>query len=128
MPVNGFSHYNLRGDRATVERLREFYVDVIGLEVGERPPITSFGYWLYAGGAAVLHLSEARSSDPPIAGAGSFDHAAFACADLAGFEERLRRREVAFRKMQVAGTGVIQLFCRDPAGNGVELSFATEGA
>lgn len=127
MPVSGFSHYNLRGDRPTVERLRDFYVEVIGLEVGFRPLINSFGYWLYAGGAAVLHLSEARSASPPVEAAGSFDHAAFACTDLGGFEQRLARHGVAFRKMEVAGTGVIQLFCRDPAGNGVELSFSTAG-
>lgn len=29
MPVIGFSHYNLRGDRRTLDALRNFYVDVM---------------------------------------------------------------------------------------------------
>ena len=59
MPAIGFSHYNLRAPRALLDELREFYCDVVGLELGARPPFRSFGYWLYAGGHPVLHLSEA---------------------------------------------------------------------
>ena len=28
---------------------RDFYRDVVGLTVGERPPFRRFGYWLYGG-------------------------------------------------------------------------------
>ncbi|RBJ70372.1 diguanylate cyclase, partial [Pseudomonas sp. MWU12-2534b] len=34
MPVTGFSHYNLRADRQTLDSLRDFYVDIVGLREG----------------------------------------------------------------------------------------------
>lgn len=124
MPVQGFSHYNLRAPRELLDELRDFYVDVVGLQPGPRPPFASFGYWLYAGGAAVLHLSQAgpterRERRSP----GTFDHAAFACSDRPAFERHLAARGVAFERAEVPLTGQVQLFFEDPAGNGVELNF-----
>jgi catechol-2,3-dioxygenase len=125
MPITGFSHYNLRAVRPQLEELRAFYVEVVGLEVGARPPLDSIGYWLYAGGKALLHLSLAAASE----GRGgtartSFDHAAFECTGLAEFEAMLARRGIPFHKARVPGTTQLQLFFSDPAGNGVELNFA----
>src|SRR4029453_2859057 len=54
MAVDALQHINLRS--ADVDRSRDFYVDVIGLYVGPRPPITSVGYWLYLGPVPVIHL------------------------------------------------------------------------
>ncbi len=51
MTVRGFDHYNLRADRAVLDELRDFYRDVVGLAVGDRPPFRRFGYWLYSGDA-----------------------------------------------------------------------------
>ena len=124
MPVQGFSHYNLRAPRALLDRLRDFYVDVVGLQPGPRPPFASFGYWLYAGGEAVLHLSEARPGERREPDSvGTFDHAAFACSDRHAFEQRLSARGVAFERAAVPLTAQVQLFFADPAGNGVELNF-----
>jgi LAO/AO transport system kinase len=53
-------HINLRTSRETLEALRQFYTEVVGLSVGPRPAFGSYGYWLYAGGASVLHLSETK--------------------------------------------------------------------
>ena len=49
MPAVAFDHFNLRAGRDLVERLRDFYVDVVGLRVGARPPFDFHGYWLYIG-------------------------------------------------------------------------------
>jgi catechol-2,3-dioxygenase len=123
----GFNHYNLRAPRALLESLRVFYCDVVGLGVGHRPPMASFGYWLYAGDSGVLHLSEAATSEQRgQAVAGTFDHVAFTCTDCAGFEASLKRHGVAYRLARVAQTGQVQLFFKDPAGNGVELNFAAD--
>ena len=59
MPVLGFNHYNIRAERSTMELLKVFYRDVIGLTLGDRPNLSSFGYWLYIGNKDILHLSEA---------------------------------------------------------------------
>lgn len=129
MPTLGLDHYNLRAPRELMEALRGFYCEVVGLSVGPRPPFGSFGYWLYAGGQAVLHLSETRAGESWVAGAAStFDHAAFRCAGRGEFERRLTQSGIAFETARVPGNGQVQLFVTDPAGNGVELIFASAGA
>src|SRR5580704_5029627 len=127
MPVDGFSHYNLRAPRALLEELCAFYADVIGLTVGPRPPFASFGYWLYAGGEPVLHLSEARPGSEQSLVPSTFDHAAFRCSDRAGFERLLSARGVHYSATRVPLTQQVQLFLSDPAGNGIELNFQEAG-
>lgn len=134
MEVRGFDHYNLRGTRAELDLLRDFYVTVVGLREGARPPFDSFGYWLYAGDQAVLHLSEVPR--PAMAGdamdragaaaAASFNHAAFACSGIRSQETLLRARGIPFRHRTVPLTGQQQLFFADPLGNGVELNFSAD--
>lgn len=122
--VDGLNHYNLRAQRPLLDLLRDFYVDVIGLRLGFRPAFESFGYWLYAGGKDIVHLTEASKDElrPPDA-AGTFDHVAFTCSDLGSIQGRLSAHGVAFATDDVPLTGQIQLFLKDPAGNGVELNF-----
>jgi catechol-2,3-dioxygenase len=129
MPVRDFDHYNLRAARPLLEELRDFYRDVVGLHVGDRPPFRRFGYWLYAGDRPVLHLSEADAQESRSASATTtFAHAAFDCTDRAAFEQRLTERGIRYRVAQVPITNQVQLFFHDPAGNGVELGFdAAEG-
>ncbi|AOJ72405.1 MULTISPECIES: VOC family protein [Burkholderia] len=125
MSVTGLDHYNLRAPRPLLDTLRDFYVDVVGLRPGDRPPFRSHGYWLYAGAQAVLHLSEAspgESRAPNVTN--TFDHVAFACSDLPETIARLQRFGIRFSSADVPLTRQHQLFFDDPAGNGVELNFA----
>jgi catechol-2,3-dioxygenase len=126
MRVASFDHYNLRAGRAVLDELCAFYRDVVGLAVGERPPFRRFGYWLYADGRPVLHLSEADPAEQRGTAENTFSHAAFNCVDRAGYERRLAERGLAYRTARVPLTGQVQLFFHDPAGNGVELNFAGE--
>lgn len=124
MPVLGFSHYNLRAPRPLLETLRDFYVEVVGLSVGHRPPFRSHGYWLYAGEQAVLHLSEALPGEPHTAHVQStFDHTAFSCAGPSDYERLLSSKGIRYERAEVPATRQRQLFFSDPAGNGVELNF-----
>ncbi len=125
MTIIGFDHYNLCGSRELLERLRRFYTDVVGLIDGYRPPFKSFGFWLYAGENAVLHLSEsAHGSEPPDSGEPSFNHAAFRCAGLEDFEKKLAKKGIDYTIARVPDAEVVQIFLNDPAGNGVELNFS----
>lgn len=127
MTVTAFSHYNLRADRATLEGLCDFYVNVVGLRTGERPPFSNYGYWLYAGAKDVLHLSEAGPEEErDIAARNTFDHVAFACTNLQATMAKLQQFNVPFTCADVPQTGQRQIFFSDPAGNGVELNFARE--
>lgn len=124
MPVAAFDHYNLRAARPMLEQLREFYCDVVGLTVGERPPFRRFGYWLYTGGRPVLHLSLTDDGEERSGTAvNTFSHAAFNCTGRAEFERRLRALGIPYRTAQVPLLDLAQLFFHDPAGNGVELQF-----
>jgi len=123
MPLSGLDHINLRAPRELMERLREFYCEVVGLQVGPRPPFDSFGYWLYAGTQPVVHLSEAPGAPVPTAARGVYDHTAFRCTDRPAYEAALQAQGIDYRVVRVPMTQQVQLFCRDPAGNGVELNF-----
>jgi glyoxylase I family protein len=128
LPVRGLDHYNLRASRDLLDRIRDWYRDVVGLEVGERPPFRFHGYWLYAGGRPILHLSEAGPGEAhPAPGSGTFDHVAFGCSDLASARARLDAMRIPYRIADVPLTGVRQIFLEDPAGNGVELDFDARG-
>jgi catechol-2,3-dioxygenase len=121
------SHYNFRAHRDLLERLRVFYCDVVGLSVGYRPPFTSFGYWLYAGDDAVLHLTEAAPTEVRPEGAvATFDHAAFSCHDRGSWERMLTERGIAYEVSPIPLTSQMQIAFRDLAGNGVELIFSDE--
>ncbi len=129
MPVSKLDHINLRASHELLDRLRDFYCDVVGLTRGLRPPFAEHGYWLYAGERAVVHLSlasegEIRAADVP----STFAHVAFACSDRTTYERHLSESGVKYDVAIVPEVGVKQLFFKDPAGNVVELSFDSEEA
>jgi catechol 2,3-dioxygenase-like lactoylglutathione lyase family enzyme len=124
MSVEAFQHVNTRS--ADVERTREFYVDVIGLTVGDRPPFSFKGYWLYLGGQAVLHLVQRASDDRHHEGTGNLDHVAFRARDYAGMRRRLADRGLTFREAVVPRDGTRQIFVKDPDGLTIELNFVEE--
>jgi catechol-2,3-dioxygenase len=125
MQTLGFAHYNLRAPRELLDSLCNFYAEVVGLSVGNRPPFKSFGYWLYADGQDILHLSEAGADEVRTVGlATTFDHVAFKCIGRSAFQQKLDQTGITYRVARVPQTGQQQLFFQDPAGNGVELNFA----
>ena len=107
-----------------MEEVRQFYISAVGLEVGPRPAFQSLGYWLYVGSQDVLHLTKEQVDNKRHKGSDlTFDHVAFECTDLVAFKKRLKGLAVQFIEQAVPQTGRTQLFFRDPAGNGVELTF-----
>ena len=58
MGLGGLQHYTI--EPSDLERTKDFYCDVLGLENGDRPPLDFPGYWLYSGGAATVHLMGTR--------------------------------------------------------------------
>src|ERR1700681_3329517 len=90
MSVTTLDHVNIL--TADVARAKEFCVTVLGLEEGPRPPFSSPGFWLYAGGTAVVHISfsghkelthaadASRGNAAHVVVPGSVDHVAFRCS------------------------------------------------
>jgi catechol 2,3-dioxygenase-like lactoylglutathione lyase family enzyme len=118
MKITGMNHFNVLTD--DVDKTRQFYVGILGLTEGERPPFKFAGLWLYAGGAPILHLSSAKLPEPR---AGVIDHIAFSTTDLKATVQRLKQHGIEHTVNRQVGTGIWQVFCHDPMGAKVELDF-----
>ncbi len=127
MATAGLDHFNIIAPEALMQEVRDFYVDVVGLQEGWRPDFGFPGHWLYAGERAVVHLmAGGTSAAPPADGpaTGHLDHVAFNCTDLADTEKHLAALGVAYKKAEHPSFQLTQLFLCDPVGLGVELNFA----
>ena len=121
MPVELLEHYTIRC--ADMEATRDFYRDVIGLEVGARPAFPFPGYWLYLGGVPIVHLVKAEDGEPKGAGTAALDHIAFRGIDIDATRTTLRSHALDFRETAVPGGRLQQIFVRDPDGILIELNF-----
>jgi catechol 2,3-dioxygenase-like lactoylglutathione lyase family enzyme len=130
MPLGGLQHFTI--EPQDLERTKNFYVDVLGLEIGDRPPLDFPGYWLCSSGQATVHLMGTRKpregiivrgTEKKYEDTGRLDHIAFAASDVEGMRKRLQTRNVKFRESIVPRTGDTQVFLYDPDGVGVELNF-----
>lgn len=129
--ITGLNHINLRAPAELLAVLRDFYRDVLGLSVGPRPGFDSDGYWLYAGGHAIVHLSTQRPGEAvrgPVdpERPTTYDHTAFFGTDPVATAAHLRALGVPFRESRSDITRQHQFFLQDPAGNGVEINFPFE--
>src|SRR5947209_17529350 len=120
MPVDGFQHLNTRS--ADVEATCDFYVRVLGLRVGDRPPFQSTGYWLYLGDQPVMHLVQRPPGDPAQTGCGNLDHVAFRGVDLEATRAALNAAGIPYREAVVPRDQTIQIFVHDPDGITLELN------
>lgn len=130
MSVIGINHFNIKAPAQLLEQVRDFYVEVLGLTVGERPGFRRSGFWLYAGDDPLVHLTvddreEEARADVETAH-GFLDHIAFTCRGLPGLIERLKRFDIPYRMSEVASLGQVQIFVSDPASVRVELNFVNE--
>lgn len=112
-------HINIATQR--LEATRAFYVEVLGLVEGPRPPFASAGYWLYAGERPVVHMQEAPKSVGP-SDASALNHAAFEVADFDAMLERLKLHGVDYHLTTIPGSSVRQVFFHDPNGVRLELN------
>jgi catechol 2,3-dioxygenase-like lactoylglutathione lyase family enzyme len=121
MGVRKIDHVNLRAPASLIERVRHFYVHILGFEEGPRPSLRSRGYWLYAGGAPLIHLSVTGDGNADPADTGWIAHVALACEDVATMRARLDSEGIDYRVGSAEDQ--VQLFLLDPAGITVELNF-----
>ncbi|HWA12033.1 MAG TPA: VOC family protein [Burkholderiales bacterium] len=120
--IDGMNHFTVL--TADLDATRRFYIDILGLKEGPRPPLGFPGAWLYAGGQPVLHVIAGRPLPSPPAGV--LDHMAFSASNLAGTVTALKSRGIQYDLRKQPDSGVWQLFCFDPSGARVELDFAPE--
>ena len=115
-----------------IDATRDFYCAVVGLTVGERPPLAFPGHWLYAGNTACVHIAErgpyaAHAAGLGLAvperdaGVGPVDHIAFSAPNYDELVERLESRGVPAVTNVVPG-GPRQVFIEDPNGVRIEIN------
>ena len=122
--IKGINHYNLRADDQTMHTLKEFYINIVGLTLGQRPPFKSKGFWLNAQGKDVLHLSSTKNNEKKEHHVNAtFDHLAFSASNLKYYEEILNENNIPFTFREVPEIGTKQIFFKDPVSNGVELIY-----
>lgn len=121
MGVDALEHVNLRV--RDLEASRTFYVDVLGLRTGPRPPFASVGYWLYIADQPVVHLVQAPPGASLVAGTGAIDHVAFRGVAYEATRDRFVSLGVPCREAVVPHDGTRQLFVNDPDGIKIELNF-----
>lgn len=136
MSIRKLGHYSVR--TARLEESTRFYVEVLGLKVGYRPPLDFPGVWLYCGGDeadfGVVHLIGTGGCGDGLSaylgdkaavmhGTGALDHLAFLASDLRGLRERLSARDIEFRERTLPGLGLHQVFFDDPSGLTIEMNF-----
>jgi catechol 2,3-dioxygenase-like lactoylglutathione lyase family enzyme len=126
MPVTHLDHFNLRVPVTELEPLCRFYERALGLTVGERPPFRSKGFWLYAEGQPLLHITGFQGEAPKPADTGWFSHIALKCRDFDAARVRLDACGVAYDVEEVPRLGERQIFFTDPIGVGMELNFDSD--
>jgi len=135
MLINSLDHCAIRTTK--LQETRDFFVDILGLEDGERPDFPFPGAWLYTDSTAVIHLSGVDHDDPSglqryvggeisteaLQGSGAFDHIAFRANDPSVLTERLKQTDYEYRERQVPNMNLFQIFVEDPNGITIELNY-----
>lgn len=122
-PVIGFSHVNLHID--DIDAARDFYGRGLGLVELERPGGIGTGAW-YSLGPIQLHLSVVASMPPDAASSTTHIAVQLPTDSFDDCVKAMETRGVVITRQpqsrEQLGTQVRTAFCRDPAGNLIELT------
>jgi catechol 2,3-dioxygenase-like lactoylglutathione lyase family enzyme len=145
MPIGRLDHYSIRTlDIAASER---FYTQVMGFQVGPRPPFKFPGLWLYNGAPqpgsnGVVHIIGIDVNDPAGLieylgdidleklkdGTGTVDHIAFLATGRNDLVARCAAHGITYRERTVPSLALHQVFMEDPSGVTIELNYPASEA
>ena len=102
MALKTFEHVLILAD--DVDKTKDFYVDILGLNIGYRPDFPFKGYWLYLNEnpkAACIHLAMRKQDtgqdyyigkkDDVKSGTCAIDHVAINADDIEGMKAKLEK-------------------------------------
>lgn len=137
MPIQKLAHYSIR--TTDLDKSRRFYIDVMEMREGYRPPFKFPGAWLYLNedesDFGVVHIIGIDPNDTSglleylgeggelAAGTGTVDHIAFLSTGVDAFHGRLRAAGYTWRDRTVPSLGLHQVFVEDPSGVTIEMNF-----
>jgi catechol 2,3-dioxygenase-like lactoylglutathione lyase family enzyme len=119
LPIRSLNHIAVVTRR--VEDSVKFYRDVLGFREVERPNFKFAGAWLFNYGL-MIHVIASDAEERP---AGEIltraAHLALHADDLDAVERLLNEHGIQYRKSEVPGRNVKQLFFQDPDGFHIEI-------
>jgi len=134
MSLSSLDHCSIR--TAKLGETRNFYVEALGMEDGDRPDFPFPGNWLYVDGHAVVHLVGIDPDDPSglieylgdvdldeLDGSGAVDHLAFRAEEPDKLKRHLEKLGVDYRDRKVPDMDLFQIFLEDPNGVTIELNY-----
>jgi len=105
---------------SNLKAMENFWIKVVGLEVGKRPPFPFDGLWLYSDGTPYVHVAEQKGAS---FGHGAIAHLAFERADYKDLMLRLKQSKHPYTEKDVPLSGDRQVFIAGPDGVTVEMMF-----
>ena len=127
MGLHHLDHYNI--ETVNLEETIRFYCDVLGLYVGDRPPLPFPGAWLYCENhLPTIHLigTDPGQPDRPKVPSGRLHHICFATTGKEEIRKRLVAAGIKFNTVVLPVVRYTQFFMQDPNGINVELNFPAE--
>ncbi len=107
--------------RATdLDVMNHFWVDILGLQIGARPPFPFRGAWLYSDAKPLVHVVHDPSAG---ANGGAIDHVAFEGVDYDELIATLQQHSVDYVERDVPVSGEHQVFISGPDSLTVEMLF-----
>ncbi len=135
MPITELNHFLLVAKN--LERTKDFYCKVLGLELAERPDFGFPGYWLKAGSDICVHLASQapnrirdqfllKKHPKGTTGSGAVDHIAFVASNPHEVRGRIRKNKVEMHYRSFPEAKLFQIFLKDPDDVTIELNFLGE--
>jgi len=128
MITSRLDHYSIRTTK--LDETRRFYVEIMSLVDGDRPPFNFPGAWLYSNGQAVVHLVGIDPNDSSglidylgakgkadSSGTGTIDHVAFVCTGLSEMRGRLKSAPFNFASARCPISICTNCSSRTPTGS-----------
>ncbi|MEM8790121.1 MAG: VOC family protein [Pseudomonadota bacterium] len=116
-------HVNIRTHQLAA--MTKWYVEVLGLTEGWRPPFQFPGAWLYAGDDAIVHLIGVEREPAADTSDLKLEHFAVQGDDLEATRARYAAAGIRVEERAVPGTTLLQLNIWDPDGNHIHVDFDT---
>ena len=122
--IEGLDHINIRTHR--LDDMVAWYCEVLGFENGPRPDFPFPGAWLYAGGAALVHLVGVAAEPTDPGQDLRLEHGAFRAKGYAEMKQRILASGGRINVVKVPGFPIVQINVWDPDGNHLHIDFHSD--
>jgi catechol 2,3-dioxygenase-like lactoylglutathione lyase family enzyme len=119
LPIRSLNHIAVVARR--VDDSIKFYRDVLGFREVERPNFKFAGAWLFNYGLMIHVIASDAAERPDGEIQTRAAHIALHADDLDAVERLLKEQGITYRKSEVPGRNVKQLFFQDPDGFHIEI-------